>query len=74
MQFEYIRCCPVASLDSIPRPGRVMRKKEGRKPGPKKRIDPKRVRALRKKGRLIRKIMQEVGASKATVYRALRDA
>jgi DNA invertase Pin-like site-specific DNA recombinase len=49
-------------------------KKEGRKPGPEKRIDPKRVRALRKKGRLIRKIMQEVGASKATVYRALRDA
>ena len=32
------------------------------------------VRALRKKGGLIREIMQEVGASKATVYRALRDA
>jgi DNA invertase Pin-like site-specific DNA recombinase len=49
-------------------------KKEGRKPGPEKRIDPKRVRALRKEGRLIREIMQEVGASKASVYRALRDA
>ena len=49
-------------------------KKEGRKPGPEKRIDPKRVRALRDKGKLIREIMREVGASKATVYRALRDA
>ena len=49
-------------------------KKEGRKPGPEKRIDPKRVRALRDKGRLIREIMQEVGASKASVYRALREA
>jgi DNA invertase Pin-like site-specific DNA recombinase len=49
-------------------------KKEGRKPGPEKRIDPKRVRALREKGRLIREIMQEVGASKSSVYRALREA
>ena len=49
-------------------------KKEGRKPGPEKRIDPKRVRALRDKGRLIREIMQEVRASKASVYRALREA
>jgi DNA invertase Pin-like site-specific DNA recombinase len=49
-------------------------KKEGRKPGPEKRIDPKRVRALRDKGMLIREIMQEVGASKASVYRALREA
>ena len=48
-------------------------KKEGRKPGPEKRIDPKRVRSLREKGRLIREIMQEVGASKASVYRALRE-
>jgi DNA invertase Pin-like site-specific DNA recombinase len=49
-------------------------KKEGRKPGPEKRIDAARVKALREKGRLIREIMQEVGASKASVYRALREA
>jgi len=52
----------------------VRLKKEGRKPGPEKRIDPKCVRALRAKGKLIREIMQEVGASKAGVYLALRDA
>ncbi len=52
----------------------VRLKKEGRKPGPEKRIDPKCVRALRAKGKLIREIMQEVGASQAGVYLALRDA
>jgi DNA invertase Pin-like site-specific DNA recombinase len=52
----------------------AMLKKEGRKPGPEKRIDPARVKALRDEGKLIREIMQEVGASKASVYRALREA
>ena len=51
----------------------AMLKKEGRKPGPEKRIDPARVKALRDEGKLIREIMQEVGASKASVYRALRE-
>jgi transposase len=32
------------------------------------------VKALRDEGKLIREIMQEVGASKASVYRALREA
>jgi predicted DNA-binding transcriptional regulator AlpA len=32
------------------------------------------VKALRKQGLLIREIMAKVGASKASVYRALREA
>jgi DNA invertase Pin-like site-specific DNA recombinase len=45
-------------------------KKEGRKPRPEKRIDSARATALRDEGKLIR----EIGASKASVSRALRDA
>jgi DNA invertase Pin-like site-specific DNA recombinase len=48
--------------------------KEGRKPGPEPKLDPKEVKALRKQGLLIREIMAKVGASKASVYRALREA
>jgi DNA invertase Pin-like site-specific DNA recombinase len=48
--------------------------KEGRKPGPEPKLDPKEVKTLRKQGLLIREIMEQVGASKASVYRALREA
>jgi DNA invertase Pin-like site-specific DNA recombinase len=48
--------------------------KEGRKPGPEPKLDPAKVKALRKQGLLIREIMKKVGASKASVYRALREA
>lgn len=48
--------------------------KEGRKPGPAPKLDPAKVKALRNKGLLIREIMAKVGASKASVYRALREA
>jgi hypothetical protein len=48
--------------------------KEGRKPGPKSKLDPKEVKALRKQGLLIREIMAKVGASKASVYRSLCEA
>jgi DNA invertase Pin-like site-specific DNA recombinase len=62
------------------RPTEGMRKhheqlaKEGRKPGPEPKLDPKEVKALRKQGLLIREVMAKVGASKASVYRALREA
>lgn len=45
---------------------------EERKPGPAPKLDPKKVKAMRKRGLLIREIMDKVGASKASVYRALR--
>lgn len=45
--------------------------REGRKPGPHPKSDPKHIKALRKSGKMIREIMGETGLSKATVYRAL---
>ncbi len=47
--------------------------KEGRKPGPEKRIDSTQVKALRSSGLKIKEIMEKVGASKAAVYRALAE-
>jgi hypothetical protein len=58
----------------MPNKARPRFKKEGRKPGPEKRIDPAHVKALRNEGKLVWEIMREVGASKAGVYRALRQA
>lgn len=47
---------------------------QGHKPGPEPKLDPREVKALRKQGLLLREIMAEVGASKASVYGALREA
>jgi len=45
--------------------------REGRKPGPQPKADPKEIKAMRKSGRMIREIMAVTGLSKASVYRAL---
>ncbi len=45
--------------------------REGRKPGPEPKADPKEVKAMRKSGKMIREIMAATGLSKASVYRAL---
>jgi hypothetical protein len=64
------RCCTAI----MPNKAWPRLKKEGRTPGPEKRIDPARLKALRNEGKPIWEIMREVAASKASVYRALRQA